>query len=169
MSCVGFRKSIKGSKFWSVPAQGPVSRRFRKVFGPGKPQQKSQTLSLQSCSFHIFLMWTNFPFMQSFMPIHFFVFNIRTIENGFADPKRFRDFRETGPRSQKSPAVHPSNKPQSDMLLSKDNKKNIQFPLKTVQFCSKKIAVHALFAIVAESTWEIMCNKTTATCCPIWK
>ena len=35
--------------------------------------------------------------MQSFMPIHFFVFKIRTIENGFADPKRFRDFRETGP------------------------------------------------------------------------
>ena len=34
--------------------------------------------------------------MQSFMPIHF-VFKIRTIENGFADPKRFRDFRETGP------------------------------------------------------------------------
>ena len=36
--------------------------------------------------------------MQSFTPIHFFVFKIRTIENGFADPKRFRDFRETGPR-----------------------------------------------------------------------
>ena len=52
--------------------QGPVSRRSRKVFGPGKPQQKSQTLSLQSCSFHIFLIRTNFPFMQSFMLIHFF-------------------------------------------------------------------------------------------------
>ena len=76
---------------------GPVSRRSPKVFGPGKPQQKSQTLSLESCSFHILLIWTNFPFMQSFMPIHFFVFKIRTIENGFADPKRFRDFRETGP------------------------------------------------------------------------
>ena len=37
--------------------------------------------------------------MQSFTPIHFFVFKIRTIENGFADPKRFRDFRETGPSS----------------------------------------------------------------------
>ena len=36
--------------------------------------------------------------MQSFMPIHFFVFKIRTIENGFPDPKRFRDFRETGPK-----------------------------------------------------------------------
>ena len=35
--------------------------------------------------------------MQSFMPIHFFVFKIRTIESGFADPKRFREFRETGP------------------------------------------------------------------------
>ena len=35
--------------------------------------------------------------MQSFMPIHFFVLKIRTIENGFADPKRFRDFLETGP------------------------------------------------------------------------
>ena len=35
--------------------------------------------------------------MQSFMPVHFFVMKIRTIENGFADPKRFRDFRETGP------------------------------------------------------------------------
>ena len=36
--------------------------------------------------------------MRSFMPIHFFVFKIRTIENGLADPKRFQDFRETGPR-----------------------------------------------------------------------
>ena len=36
--------------------------------------------------------------MQSFMPIHFFVFKTRTIENGFAYPKRFQDFRETGPR-----------------------------------------------------------------------
>ena len=35
--------------------------------------------------------------MQSFMPVHFFVFKIRTIENGFAGPKRFRGFRETGP------------------------------------------------------------------------
>ena len=35
--------------------------------------------------------------MQSFIPIHFFVFKIRTIESGFADPKRFRDFREAGP------------------------------------------------------------------------
>ena len=35
--------------------------------------------------------------MQSFMPIHFFVFKIRTIENGFAGPKRFRDFREAAP------------------------------------------------------------------------
>ena len=33
------------------------------------------------------------------MPIHFFVFKIRTIENGFVDPKRFLDFRETGPWS----------------------------------------------------------------------
>ena len=83
----------------STSSLGPVSRRSRNVFGPGKPQQKSQTLSLQSCSFHMFLIWTNFPLMQSFMPIRFFVFKIRTIENGFAGPKRFWGFQETGPWS----------------------------------------------------------------------
>ena len=36
--------------------------------------------------------------MQSFMPIHFFIFNLQTIKNGLAGPKIFRDFRETGPR-----------------------------------------------------------------------
>ena len=35
--------------------------------------------------------------MQSFMPIHSFVFKIQTIKNGFASPKSFRGFRETGP------------------------------------------------------------------------
>ena len=79
---------------------GPASRRSWKVFGPGKPQQKSQTLSLQSCSFHIFLVWTNFPFMQSFMPIHFSVFKIRTIENGFASPKHFRAFEKRSPEDK---------------------------------------------------------------------
>ena len=36
--------------------------------------------------------------MQSFMPTRFFVFKIQAIKNGFAGPKRFRGFRETGPR-----------------------------------------------------------------------
>ena len=35
--------------------------------------------------------------MQSFMPTRFFVFKIQTIKNGFAGPKSFRGFRETGP------------------------------------------------------------------------
>ena len=46
-------------------------------------------LSLQSCSLHMFLLRTKFPFMQSFMPIYY-----------FASPKSFQDFRETGPRDQ---------------------------------------------------------------------
>ena len=35
--------------------------------------------------------------MQSFMPTRFFVFKIQAIKNGFAGPKSFRGFRETGP------------------------------------------------------------------------
>ena len=35
--------------------------------------------------------------MQSFMSIHFFVFKIQTIKNGFAYPESCRGFRETGP------------------------------------------------------------------------
>ena len=34
--------------------------------------------------------------MQSFMPTRFFVFKIQAIKNGFAGPKSFRGFRETG-------------------------------------------------------------------------
>ena len=37
--------------------------------------------------------------MQSFMPTRFFVFKIKAIKNGFAGPKSFRGFRETGPSS----------------------------------------------------------------------
>ena len=40
--------------------------------------------------------------MQSFMPIHFFVFKIQTIKNGLAGPKSFWGFRETGPRTSKN-------------------------------------------------------------------
>ena len=47
--------------------------------------------------------------MQSFMPIHFFVFKIRTIENGFADQKRVRDFRERGPRRVESGITTPGS------------------------------------------------------------
>ena len=36
--------------------------------------------------------------MQSFMPTRFFVFKIQAIKNGFACPKSFQGFRETGPR-----------------------------------------------------------------------
>ena len=35
--------------------------------------------------------------MQSFMPIHYFVFKIQMIKNGFPGPKSVRDYRETGP------------------------------------------------------------------------
>ena len=35
--------------------------------------------------------------MQNFMPTRFFVFKIHAIKNGFAGPKSFRSFRETGP------------------------------------------------------------------------
>ena len=38
--------------------------------------------------------------MQSFMPTRFFVFKIQAIKNGFAGPKSFRGFRETGPRTE---------------------------------------------------------------------
>ena len=38
--------------------------------------------------------------MQSFMPTRFFVFKIQAIKNGFAGPKSFRGFRETGPLTE---------------------------------------------------------------------
>ena len=48
---------------WSL---GPVSRRSRKVFAPGKPVAKSQILWLQSCFFHLFLIRTEFPSCKKF-------------------------------------------------------------------------------------------------------
>ena len=84
-----------------MASQGPVSRRFRKVFGPGKPQQKSQTLRFQSCSFHTILMRTKLTFMPSLMPTHCFLFEIQIIKNGFTGPISYPVFRETGPRPEK--------------------------------------------------------------------
>ena len=57
--------------------------------------------------------------MQSLMPIHFFVFKIRTIENDFADPKRFRDFRETGPRTARpNDACHARKKRKNEICVT---------------------------------------------------
>ena len=60
---------------------GPISRRFRNVFGPGK-------------------LRTKLTFMQSLMPIHCFLFEIQIIKIGFTGPISYRVFRETGPWSE---------------------------------------------------------------------
>ena len=41
-----------------------ISRKPRKLFAPVKPLAKSGTLQLQSCFIHIFLIWTEVPFLQ---------------------------------------------------------------------------------------------------------
>ena len=57
------RLELTSIKQWppDFPAQGPVSRKPRKLFGPVK---WSGTLRLQSCFIHIFLIWTEVPFIQ---------------------------------------------------------------------------------------------------------
>jgi len=49
-----------------VPYQGPVSRRSRNVFAPGKPKQNLK----QSCFIHVFLIWTEVLFIQEISGIH---------------------------------------------------------------------------------------------------
>jgi len=47
---------------------------------------------------HILNMNSGSLHTRGFRRTHLFVFKYRLTKNGFAGPKRFRDFRETGPR-----------------------------------------------------------------------
>ena len=71
---------------------GPVSRRSRKVFAPNA-LGKFQILWFQSC-------YRSSLHTRNFRRKHIPVFRYRLIENSFAGPKRFRDFRETSPWKQ---------------------------------------------------------------------
>ena len=71
----------------------PKGSRTRKAIA------KSGTLWLQSCSFHIFLIWTEVPFIQQVSVVYTSPF-LETDEqkkwlNG---PEKFRAFQESGPR-----------------------------------------------------------------------
>ena len=70
----------------------PFSRRSRKVFAPEKPQR-----SLKPNDYRAVLYINRGSLLtRSFRRIHLFVFGYRLTENGFAGPKSFPGFRETG-------------------------------------------------------------------------
>ena len=76
-----------------------VSRGFRKVSAPEKPLQYLKPYDYRAVSFTYFVnMARTSLHTRSFRRIHLSVFRYRLTKNGFADPKSFRDFRETGPR-----------------------------------------------------------------------
>ena len=77
---------------------GPVSRRSRKVFPPGKPQQNhSNLLNTKQCYSHVLNMNRGFLHTRGFRRIHLSVFRKRLPKNAFASPKSFRGSRERGP------------------------------------------------------------------------
>ena len=63
--------------------------------------------------------------MQSFMPTRFFVFKIQAIKNGFAGPKSFRGFRETGPWSVVGDQPLTRSRRNSGLEIDKKNIKKI--------------------------------------------
>ena len=67
-----------------------------KSFRTHKAVAKYQALWLESCFIHIFLVWSDSLHTRSFRRIHLSVFRYRLSKNGFASPKSFRGFRETG-------------------------------------------------------------------------
>lgn len=75
---------------------GPISRRFRNIFGPGKPQQNLKPL--QSCFIHVFFKTKRCSLQAiNFRRMHLSVIGYRLTKNDFAGPKCFRGVRETGP------------------------------------------------------------------------
>ena len=61
---------------------------------------KSRTLRLQSSFIHVFLIWTEFPFVQEISGRRIYTspfLDTDELKNDFNCPKSFRGFRETGP------------------------------------------------------------------------
>ena len=83
----------------SIPYLRPGGRfsKAPETFRVRKAKAKSQTLRLQSCFIHIFLMWTQVHFMQEISGIYTSPFS-HTDERkmAFTGPKSFRGSRETG-------------------------------------------------------------------------
>ena len=79
--------------------QGPVSPRSRKVFATGKPYQSLKSYDYRAVVIYsdILNMKRGFLHIRSFRRLHLSVFGYRLIKNGFASPKSFRGFSETGP------------------------------------------------------------------------
>jgi len=50
--------------------QGLVSRRSRKVFPPRKPQQNLEAYDYRAALIHVFLVWTEVPFIQKVSGIY---------------------------------------------------------------------------------------------------
>ena len=84
------RLELTSIKQWPpvFPAQGPVSQKPLKLFGPVK---WSGTLRLQSCFIHIFLIWTEVSFKQEVSGAYTSpVFRCRWTKNAFTGPKSSR-------------------------------------------------------------------------------
>ena len=78
---------------------GPFLEGPEKFSHPERHSKIANLMITELSDSMIFLIWTEVSFIQSFRPIHFSVFKIQVTKNGFAGPKSFRGFRETGPSS----------------------------------------------------------------------
>ena len=77
---------------------GPVLERASETCQAHKPIAKFRTLRLQSCFIHIFLKWTEVPFIQEVSGVYTSPFLDRDeLKNDFTGPKGFRSFPETAP------------------------------------------------------------------------
>ena len=65
---------------------------------PGSRSSISNLMITELFYLHILNMARSSLHTRSFRRIHLSVFRYRLTKNDFADPKSFRDFRETGPR-----------------------------------------------------------------------
>ena len=86
--------------FLNSPKPGACFSKAPETFRARKAIAKVRTLRLQSCFIHVFLIWTQVPFIQEVSVIYTSPF-LETDDlkiSVFTGPKSFRGFRETEPK-----------------------------------------------------------------------